>query len=135
MNAMSRTHCGDANAPELSIRYTTTKVGLGETKDQTILVVSNPDPVNGKTLGPYEQDGITPRFTGDGLTLSCQPNGSLEVRPAGAWAEFEVAQIDAAGNVTYWPGQAFINSPNIPQPQRGTCYKFLGTLNVPVVRP
>jgi hypothetical protein len=135
MNAMSRTHVGDVKLPELSIRYTTAQVALDPDHKFTICVVSNPDPINGKTLGPYQADGVTPRITGDGLTLSCQPDGSLEVRPAGAWAEFEVVVIDGAGNVTFWPGQAFKNSPNIPTPQRGTCYKFIGTLNIPVVRP
>jgi hypothetical protein len=133
MNVMARTHVGDATAPELSLRYTTIQVGLGDTKDQTILRVTNPDPASGVALGPFKPDG-TPAYTGAGLTLSCQPDGTLEVRPVGAWAEYEVATIDAAGNVTFWPGQAAPHI-DIPLAHRSVCYKFLGTLNIPVLRP
>jgi hypothetical protein len=135
MDVMARTHVGDANPPELSIRYTTATVKLGDGRDMTILQTANPDPTNQKTLGPYEADGHTPRFTGAKCTLSCQPNGTLEVRPENAWADFEVVARDAAGNVTFWPGQAYPQSPGIPVAERGTCYKFLGALNVPVLRP
>jgi hypothetical protein len=114
----------DHNVQEFSLRYTTAAVGNG----QTILQVANPDPLTGKALGPYKADG-QPEFTGEKCTLSCQPDGSLQVRPEGQWAEFEAATIDGAGNVTFWPGQHKIG----PQATWGTCYKFLGSVNIPVL--
>jgi hypothetical protein len=134
MDVMARTHVGDPTDPELSLRYTTEQVGLGDKKDQTILLVTNPDPASGIALGPFKADK-SPEYTGVGLTLSCQPDGTLQVRPKGAWAEYESASIDGAGNVLFWPGQAFPNVPDMPKNQRGICYKFLGAKNVPVVRP
>ena len=80
MNVMARTHVGDSVSPVLSLRYTPASAPGG-----SICNVTNPDPANGITLkGP----------TGD-VTLSCQPDGSLETRPLGAAGEFEVSRSTA----------------------------------------
>ena len=134
MDVMSRTHVGDPRPPELSLRYKTAEVQFDPDHKFTILQVTNPDPASGIALGPFLEGG-KPEITGVGLTLSCQPDGTLQVRPAGAWAEYEAASIDAAGNVVFWPGQAFPNVPDMPKNQRGVAYMFLGAKNLPIVRP
>jgi hypothetical protein len=116
MNVMSRTPINSPKAPDLSLRYTPVKVDKG-----FICNIENPDPANGLVL---------PGPTGH-VTLSVQPNGTLETRTEGTAAQFEVCTIDGAGSVTFWPGRAWPQNEGIPQEDRGTCYKFLGAVNVP----
>jgi hypothetical protein len=122
MNVMSRVTV-DKAVQDFSLRYTPAKVGA-----YTILQTANPDPLTGKALGPFLPNG-QPEFTGPKCTVSCQPDGSLQVRGEGQWAEFEAAAIDGSGNVTFWPGQHKVG----PQAVWGTCYKFLGSVDIPVL--
>jgi hypothetical protein len=115
MNVISRTPVSNTNAPDLSLFYT------------PICQVENPDPRSGKALGPYKEGSNDPQWVGPRVSLSCQPNGVLEARPEGADGAYEIVQIDAAGNVTFWPGQSKLGSPLY----WSTCYKFLGSVDVP----
>lgn len=47
-------------------------------------------PPAGTKLGPFDADG-NPKFTGDDLSLSIQPDGTPEVRPKGTADQFETA--------------------------------------------
>jgi hypothetical protein len=124
MNVISRTPVSNTNAPDLSLFYTPI---VSPANGKLICQVENPDPRSGKALGPYKEGSNDPQWVGPRVSLSCQPNGVLEARPEGADGAYEIVQIDAAGNVTFWPGQSKLGSPLY----WSTCYKFLGSVDVP----
>lgn len=115
MNVMSKYPITSPQAGNLTLFYTPVPVAQGIVCqfDNTSKIL--PD----AGTGAYVPNAI----------ISCQPDGSLEARPPQANGAYEVAVIDGAGSLTFWPGQAKLG----PTYNWYIVYKFLGSTNIPVL--